>query len=141
MCPQWADPIWAKNMILVILHFTFLFYQDSSFLHLPSNLLHLPSAFKHQPSSVPDACLACLAINTIQVCLSCQFKQMPLTPGILLISVSYFIIGANFPAISKNFMGVYVSVSYKALSISLIAQCNSTIYSSRSSESINSNDS
>ena len=23
-----------------------------------------------------------IAINTIQVCLSCQFKQMPLTPGI-----------------------------------------------------------
>ena len=43
---------------------------------------HQPSYIRHQPSSVPDACLACLAINTIQVCLSCQFKQMPLTPGI-----------------------------------------------------------
>jgi len=26
-----------------------------------------------------DSFRACLAINTIQVCLSCQFKQMPLT--------------------------------------------------------------
>ena len=28
---------------------------------------------------VLDSFRACLAINTIQVCLSCQFKQMPLT--------------------------------------------------------------